>query len=67
MPVEFALFGFLVPVLLPVLVGSALFFIALDLVLARAGAYRFAWHPGLFRVALFVILFCGVALVVHRT
>lgn len=67
MPVEFDLFGFLAPVLLIVLVVSALVFIALDLLLARVGAYRFAWHPGLFRVALFVILFCGAALVVHRT
>ncbi|RFU49662.1 DUF1656 domain-containing protein [Paraburkholderia sp. DHOC27] len=67
MPVEINLFGFFAPVLLLVLVASVLIFIVLDLLLARLGAYRFAWHPGLFRVALFAVLFCGAALVVHRT
>jgi protein AaeX len=67
MPVEIELFGFFAPVLLLVLIACVVAFIALDLVLARVGVYRLAWHPGLFRVALFVALFCGVALLVHRT
>lgn len=67
MPVEIELFGFFAPVLLLVLVGCVIVFIALDLLLARWGVYRLAWHPGLFRVALFAVLFCGVALLVQRT
>lgn len=67
MPVEVDLFGFFAPVLLLVLVASVVVFIVLDLLLARIGAYRFAWHPGLFRVALFACLFCGAALIFHRT
>lgn len=67
MPVEVDLFGFFAPVLLLVLVASVVVFIVLDLLLARVGAYRFAWHPGLFRVALFATLFCGAALIFHRT
>jgi hypothetical protein len=67
MPVDFDLFGFFAPVLLIVLLASVVIFVALDLLLARIGVYRLAWHPGLFRVALFAILFCGAALVIHRT
>jgi hypothetical protein len=66
MPVDIDLFGFFVPVLLLVLAGSVVIFVALDLLLAWIGAYRFAWHPGLFRVALFATLFCGAALVFYR-
>jgi protein AaeX len=39
----------------------------LDLLLARIDLYRHTWHPGLFRVALFLVLFCGASLIVHRT
>lgn len=67
MPVEIELFGFFAPILLLVLAGCVIAFIALDLLLARLGVYRVAWHPGLFRVALFAVLFCGVALLVQRT
>jgi hypothetical protein len=67
MPVEVALFGFFAPTLLLVLMASAAVFVVLDLLLARAGAYRYAWHPGLFRVALFAVLFCGAALVIRET
>jgi protein AaeX len=67
MPVEVDLFGFFAPVLLLVLVASVVVFIALDLLLAQVGAYRLAWHPGLFRVALFAVLFCGAALFFYRT
>jgi protein AaeX len=67
MPVEIELFGFFAPTLLLVLGACVIVFIALDLLLARLGVYRLAWHPGLFRVALFAVLFCGVALLVQRT
>jgi hypothetical protein len=67
MPVEIDLFGFFAPVLLLVLAASVVFFIVVDLLLARAGAYRAVWHPSLFRVALFVALFCSAALIVQRT
>ncbi|MGF6771874.1 hypothetical protein P3T18_004361 [Paraburkholderia sp. GAS199] len=67
MPVEIELFGFFAPVLLLVLVASVLLFIVLDLLLAKLGIYRFAWHPGLFRVALFAALFSTAALIVQKT
>ncbi|QGZ63078.1 DUF1656 domain-containing protein [Paraburkholderia acidisoli] len=65
MPVEIDLFGFFAPLLLVVLAASVAVFVALDLFLASAGVYRLAWHPGLFRVALFIALFCGAALIVQ--
>ena len=66
MPAEIDLFGFFAPILLLVFVGCVVVFVVLDLLLARTGIYRLAWHPGLFRLALFVALFCGVALMVQK-
>ncbi|CAD6534129.1 Protein AaeX [Paraburkholderia hiiakae] len=66
MPVEIDIFGFFAPILLLVLLGSAVVFVALDMFLAKIGVYQFAWHPGLFRVALFVVLFCGASLLVQK-
>ncbi|WP_144113910.1 DUF1656 domain-containing protein [Paraburkholderia sp. BCC1886] len=66
MPGEIDLFSLLVPGLLPILAGCVLFFVALDLVLARLGFYRLTWHPSLFRVALFAALFSGASLLLWR-
>ncbi|MGF6574820.1 hypothetical protein ABH945_006948 [Paraburkholderia sp. GAS333] len=66
MPGEIDLFSLLVPGLLPILAGSVLFFVVLDLVLARLGFYRYTWHPSLFRVALFAALFSGVSLLLWK-
>lgn len=66
MPGEIDLFSLLVPGLLPILAGCALLFFLLDLVLARLGVYRYAWHPGLFRIALFAALFSGIALLLRQ-
>ncbi len=66
MPHEVAIYGILVPGLLPVLLGCLLLMVLLDLVVGRFGLYRHVWHPALFRLALFVCLF-GVAglLLIH--
>lgn len=66
MPGEIDLFSLLMPGLLPILAGCVLFFVVLDLVLARLGFYRYTWHPSLFRVALFAALFSGVSLLLWR-
>ena len=66
MPREIDVFALLVPGLLPILVGCVLFFVVLDLALARLGFYRFTWHPGLFRVALFAAIFSGAALLLRQ-
>lgn len=66
MPGEIDLFSLLVPGLLPILVGCVLLFIALDLVLARLGLYRYTWHPTLFRVALFAAMFSSASLLLRQ-
>ena len=65
MPAEVAVFGFFVPVLLLVLPVCIVLFVVLDLALASVGLYRYTWHPSLFRVALFIVLFCTVSLCVQ--
>ena len=66
MPGEIDIFSLLVPGLLPILVGCALLFVVLDLVLAIFGFYRCTWHPSLFRVALFAALFSGASLLLWQ-
>jgi hypothetical protein len=60
MPHEIAIYGVLVPGLLPVFLGCLLLMVLLDMLVGRLGLYRHVWHPSLFRLALFVCLF-GVA------
>lgn len=36
-----------------------------DAAIARTGAYRYIWHPPLFRVSLFVCFFSAVSLVLY--
>ena len=60
MNAEIAIHGVLLSsVLVSGLIAFALGFV-LRRVLAWAGGYRFIWHPALFDVALFVILWAGV-------
>lgn len=62
MPREIALYGVLMPGLLPVFIGCLLLMVLLDLLLGRLGFYRYVWHPSLFRLALFVCLFGSAGL-----
>jgi hypothetical protein len=62
---DITFFTFLVPSLLLVLFGSFPLFVALDLALARIGVYRHVWHPALFRLSLFVTLFCAASWLVR--
>ena len=66
MPREMELVGILFPTLLPLLLLGAALFWLLDGALARLGFYQSVWHSPLFRVALFVLLFCALGLLVYR-
>ncbi len=59
---EFDFTGVLVPGILTLLVISAALWSVLDQVLVRYAIYRRVWHPPLFRLSLFLILFCVLAL-----
>jgi len=66
MPGEIDLLSLLVPGLLPIFAACVLLFTVCDLLLARLGIYRLAWHPSLFRVALFVAMFSGISLLLRQ-
>ncbi|BDG10649.1 DUF1656 domain-containing protein [Anaeromyxobacter paludicola] len=66
MPREIELFGLLLPTLLVAFHVAAVAFWLLDRALARAGLYRFVWHPGLFRVSLLTALFGLLGLAIYR-
>jgi len=61
MPREIAIYGVLLPTLLPILIGVAACYWLLDTTLGRFGFYQRVWHPPLFRLSLFICLFVGVA------
>jgi protein AaeX len=62
MPREIALGGALVPTLIVVLVLSLLPLWLIDQISGRFGLYGRAWHPPLFRIALYVGIFGSVGL-----
>lgn len=57
MPRELAVFGILIPTLLPVFVLCMALQVGLDRILGKLGFYRQVWHPALARLCLFVCLF----------
>src|SRR4051812_15098217 len=61
---EIAVAGVLVPSLLLLFLASLILFVPLDLVLARLGTWRLAWHPPLARLALFIALWAALAALV---
>lgn len=62
MPREIAIGGTLVPGLMVWFFLAAALLLLFDWVVGRYGLYRYVWHPALFRVAVFVCLFGGLAL-----
>lgn len=62
MPREIALGGTLVPALMILFVGMLAVFWALDALAGRYQLYRYVWHPSLFRIATFLLLFGSAAL-----
>jgi len=62
MPREIALGGTLVPTLMLLFVAMLGVFWALDAVAGRYQLYRHVWHPSLFRISIFLLLFGSAAL-----
>jgi protein AaeX len=63
MRVDLDVVGAFVPMLALWFALSLGLFAPVDALLTSRGFYRFFWHPPLARFALFLCLFCGVALV----
>lgn len=62
---EIAVFGILIPTLLPLFLFSLLCQAGLDWLLGRAGVYHRVWHPALFRLSLLICVFSGLALLLY--
>lgn len=62
MPRELAVFGVMLPTLLPLFVASLVLQGLLDRLLGRAGVYRAVWHPALVRLGLLASIFSGLTL-----
>lgn len=62
MPRELAIFGVLIPTLLPLFFAAMALQAAADWVLGRLGVYRLVWHPALVRLCLFVCIFGALVL-----
>ena len=58
---DFNLFGVFVPRILILALVAYVLNLVLRRVLARLGVYRLIWHPGLFDLALFVLVLGGMA------
>ena len=65
MPRELAIFGVLIPTLLPLFIASIVLQGVLDRVLGRLGAYRALWHPSLVRLCLFTGIFGALVLALY--
>lgn len=66
MPHDLVLAGIYFPPLLVVFIAGAAVVWLLDLLAGRFGLYRHVWHPPLFRLALFVCVVAGAALLLIR-
>lgn len=65
MPREIALADALVPGLLLIYLGCLLVLWLIDTIIGRYGLYRYVWHPSLFRVAVFFVLFGAAGLLLY--
>jgi len=66
MPREFALLDALVPTLFLAFLASIACQAVLDRIMGACGVYRHVWHPSLFRLCIFVCIFCGCGLAIIR-
>lgn len=62
MPRELAVFGVMLPTLLPLFVASLLLQGLLDKLLGHLGVYRAMWHPALVRLSLLTCIFSSLTL-----
>jgi len=66
MPLDVVLFDIQMPTLLPIFAIALIFQILINRILSDIGAYDYIWHPGLFRIALFVITFTVPCFIIYH-
>lgn len=62
---ELSIFGLFAPASLVSAIAAGLAVFALRRLLAQTGFYRLVWHPGLFDLALYVVLWGAAAVLVE--
>jgi hypothetical protein len=66
MPREIAVFGVLLPTVLPLFLASLLLQAVLDRALGHLDLYRRAWHPALVRLCLLACIFGALIVVLYQ-
>lgn len=66
MPLDITVYGIQMPTLLPIFVLVAILQVTIDSFIAQTGLYRHVWHPGLFKMALFVCFFTLPCLYIYH-
>lgn len=66
MPLDITLYGIQMPTLLPIFVIVAILQVTVDSIIADTGIYNHVWHPGLFKMALFVCFFSLACLTIYH-
>lgn len=66
MPREIAFYGFYFPTVTVLFITALLLTWGVDRILAGTGLYRWAWHPTLLRLAIYVGISCALTLPVYR-
>ncbi|MDC8757561.1 DUF1656 domain-containing protein [Janthinobacterium fluminis] len=66
MPRELAIFGVLIPTLLPLFLVAMALQAAADWCLGKLGAYRLVWHPSLLRLCVFVCILAALVLPLYQ-
>ena len=62
---EFSLHGVFIPTLLGLMIVAFLLQNGLRVLLVKAGAYRYLWHPPLFNLALYVLVLGALFELMH--
>lgn len=60
------LFGNEIPMLVVIFIMAGIVQIILNRILSDVGVYNHVWHPGLFRTALFTVIFSLASLVIYK-
>lgn len=60
------LFGNEIPMLVVIFIMAGVVQIILNRILSDIGVYNYVWHPGLFRTALFTVIFTLASLTIYK-
>lgn len=62
---EIAFHSFYIPTVTLLFLAGYVITVGLNRILMITGCYRYIWHPTLFRIALYLLISCGLSLIVY--